>query len=57
MLQQIKLFFDFIIKSKNNLSVGTYVYRDFNQKLFDKSFDVSVKIFYNNFLNNITVKM
>jgi hypothetical protein len=33
------------MKSENNLSVGTYVYRDFNQKLFDKSFDVSVSYY------------
>jgi hypothetical protein len=36
----------------SNLRVNDYVYLDFNQKVFDKSFDVSVSIFYNNFIQN-----
>ena len=37
------------IKSEKDLSIGTYVYRDFNEKLFDKSFDVSVSLIFTRF--------
>ena len=30
---------------KGDLNIGDYVYLDFEEKLFDKSFDVSVKMF------------
>jgi len=31
------------IQNQSDLKVGDYVYKNFDQKLFDKSFDVSVK--------------
>ena len=46
-LKNQKEFDDSITK----FNVNDYVYLDFNQKLFDKSFDVSVSLFYNILFN------
>jgi hypothetical protein len=37
------------LKTGSNFKINDYVYLDFNQKLFDKSFDVAVKYFITHF--------
>ena len=39
----------------SNIQVGTYVYRDFDEKLFDKSYDVSVTFLCNLFFINLNI--
>ena len=43
-------------KELNFLQVNDYVYLDFDEKLFDKSFDVSVKLRFNYALNYVLVE-